>query len=233
MTKLQKKQKKVLKSSVYSIGQNSLCNITCYVRKEKSKNQIHKVIGPFINIYHGKCAEFLLHNFYSKKGNSIQNFLSNKCIKNDKNEYMIKNLNEKKCLADICGVYNSTCCLLRVGLSTIPNAGSGVFINSNISKDTYITEYSGDLISAEIFELLSIEEKRYCFRISTNPTKYLKGISTIKDGKGFGSLVNTYPNNNNSTFVVYNKKVYLKTLKDLVNGSELFVSYHADYEKIN
>ena len=52
-----------------------------------------------------------------------------------------------------------------MNISTLANAGNGVFINDDIDKNIYITEYSGDLISSEMFELLTNEETNIILRL--------------------------------------------------------------------
>jgi hypothetical protein len=122
--------------------------------------------------------------------------------------------------------YNNSQYKLKLDISTIKNAGIGVFALEPIAKNKFIGYYEGDVI-------FHIHCGSYYMSISDEC-----GINAVCYPRCYMAMINdTYKtdykyncefiiNENNSD---YNKKVEILSISDININDELFISYGNDY----
>lgn len=121
---------------------------------------------------------------------------------------------------------------LEVKKSTIPNSGKGLFTKRDIKKGERFVEYRGEIINWKECDIRAEkDEGGYVFFISKN--KCVDAFHTpnelaryANDAKG---LVKIKGINNNSVYEIYKKSGWIAATKDIKAGSEIFVSYGAEY----
>lgn len=118
---------------------------------------------------------------------------------------------------------------LRLGKSTIPNAGFGVFTEDLIIEGSFIDEYFGDLYHSkyggtyffEISDNLGIDAFKFprCYMAMINDASWNKNKKTFDESK------------NNCVFVVDKdaERVFVLAKKDILPKQELFISYGEQY----
>ncbi len=121
------------------------------------------------------------------------------------------------------------------------NAGLGVFANKNFKKNTKLGEYKGKEIfinswsQADKYNQLKdkINDTSYIFLIFdgkkpykiidagnsidsnlTNWTRYINGAKTVKQKKKI-----------NAEFYQYDKRAFIKSIKDIQKGDEIILNY--------
>lgn len=121
---------------------------------------------------------------------------------------------------------------LEVKGSNISGAGRGLFTSKFIPKGSKIVEYKGSIRTWK--EVENNYNNYYIFYVNDNyiidantfkksPGKYIndaKGLQKIKGLK------------NNAEFVVEGLKVFVKAIRDIPAGSEIFVSYGKEYWQV-
>ena len=122
--------------------------------------------------------------------------------------------------------YNNSQYKLKLDISTIKNAGDGVFALEPIAKNKFIGYYEGDVI-------FHIHCGSYYMSINDE-----HGINAVCYPRCYMAMINdTYKtdykfycefiiNENNSD---YNKKVEIWSISDININDELFISYGNDY----
>lgn len=119
---------------------------------------------------------------------------------------------------------------LYIRKSTLPNAGNGLFTKVFIPKGTRIIEYKG---KRTIWSKVKDDDGKngYIFYITRNnvidafPTKqYLARY--VNDARGFTKIKGIV---NNCEYIIDGKRCFVEAAKDIPAGSELFVSYGAEY----
>jgi hypothetical protein len=141
--------------------------------------------------------------------------------------------------ADEQGRYAFSGGKLRVGRSSIPASGDGVFTKVMLKQYDYITKYDGEIITAAEAEYqkshANPEERKkhdYIMRARTAGGVFIQGITSPLDGKGLGSLLNSAGKSgkkNNCEFVWVNsvRSMYLRvTATYIFPGDELFAPYN-------
>ena len=114
--------------------------------------------------------------------------------------------------------YHTSPYTLDIRKSTIANAGLGVFVGKNIPAGAYIDVYTGDL--------LSIATSLYYFQINEEV-----GIDAGSYPRCYMAMLNDGFEKNNCEFRVDDetRQVSVWSLRDVVAGEELFVSYGEDF----
>lgn len=122
---------------------------------------------------------------------------------------------------------------LFVQPSTIPNAGQGLFTSRFIPANTCIMTYKGEYIDKQ--EL----ERRYgdclaVYTIKVHENLYIDACDPLKSNSA--RFINTIIDDNdgalqfNVTFELqHNGQIGVRTLKDILQGQELFVDYGDEY----
>lgn len=120
--------------------------------------------------------------------------------------------------------------------STIKNAGKGLFSNSYISKDTYILEYEGEVLTEmEYFYRYPNGDGRYVAEVKQgfiNPYSiYIDGVDESKSG--LARYMNSKSQEDGGANVYWKKqrfgkqggRMYFYALRDIEAGEELFFDY--------
>lgn len=121
---------------------------------------------------------------------------------------------------------------LEVKESQIPGAGKGLFTKRDIKKGERIVEYLGEIITeAECDRRAEKDEYGYIFFISKK--KCVDAFHTpnelaryANDAKGLTKVKGL---KNNCCYTVYKNSGWILAEKDIKAGSEIFVSYGAEY----
>lgn len=119
---------------------------------------------------------------------------------------------------------------LKIKTSTLPGSGKGLFTTIAIPKNTFITEYKGKISTWEAADH-DDGKNPYIYYISRNHVIDAKGNKDAyahfaNDAKGFKQADGI---KNNSKYVVLKKKVYIKSIKNIEPGEEIFVGYGKEY----
>ncbi len=119
---------------------------------------------------------------------------------------------------------------LVVKRSLLPKAGMGLFTRKFIPKGTRIVEYKG-IVSTWKEADHENGLNAYIYFINRNlvinASKDKKALARYaNDAKGMAKLKGV---NNNSQYVLDNKKVYIESIKDIEANGEILVAYGKDY----
>ena len=127
--------------------------------------------------------------------------------------------------------------ILVVKDSGIPNAGLGLFTESDIKKGSLVIEYEGDIMTMkEVRERYGerIQEAPYLYFVS-----YKKCVDALYNMESFARYANDAEGfeiveglKNNAEFTNIRGVPYIKATRNIKAGSEIFVSYGGDYWKI-
>ena len=119
---------------------------------------------------------------------------------------------------------------LLIKRSKIPRAGKGLFTKVDIKKGTLIVEYKGKVTTWK-----EIQQNR-----SFNAYVYYINRNHVIDAKPFRQYAGRYANDangitklkglrNNCSYKITDHKVFIKAMKKIVAGEEIFVSYGKEY----
>ncbi|MEO7306529.1 MAG: SET domain-containing protein [Ferruginibacter sp.] len=122
---------------------------------------------------------------------------------------------------------------LIVKRSTLPGSGKGLFTKCLIPKNTKVAEYKGKITTWENAD----------HDDGDNPYIYYVNKDHVIDAKNNKTSLAHYANDadglkkvrkldNNSTYAVENKRVFIKALTDIPAGSEILVGYGKEYWKV-
>ena len=119
---------------------------------------------------------------------------------------------------------------LIVKRSTLPESGKGLFTKSIIHKNTKVIEYRGKITTWKEVDH-DDGNNPYIFYVNRNHVIDAKNNKAAlaryaNDARGLRKIKNT---TNNSEYIIENKKVFIKALKDIPAGSEIFVGYGKEY----
>ena len=114
--------------------------------------------------------------------------------------------------------------------STLKGAGKGLFTRRDIPRGTKIVEYKGKVTN---WKEVDGQEglNGYIYYVDRNhvidaqPTKQAMA-RYANDAKG---IVRTHGINNNCTYIIEGRKVYIKSMRNIPAGSEIFVGYGKEY----
>ena len=120
----------------------------------------------------------------------------------------------------------------EVKKSQIQGAGKGLFTKRDIKKGERIIEYLGEIITdAECDKRAENDQYGYIFYISKK--KCVDAFNTpealaryANDAKGLTKIKGL---TNNCCYAIYKNSGWIKAEKDIKAGSEIFVSYGAEY----
>ena len=114
--------------------------------------------------------------------------------------------------------------------STLPNSGKGLFSNIFIPKGTYIIEYTGKVTS---WKDVDHEDgfNGYIYYLNRNhvinASKHKASLARYaNDARGLTKIKGIL---NNAEYEHVEKKVFIKAIKDIEPGQEIFVAYGKEY----
>lgn len=121
---------------------------------------------------------------------------------------------------------------LIVKKSTIPNAGKGLFVTRDVKKNERIVEYLGEIIDWNECDVrANKDEGGYVFYISRK--KCIDAYHTpealaryANDANGLTKIPGV---RNNCVYEIYKNRGWITATRNIKSGSELFVSYGAQY----
>ena len=123
---------------------------------------------------------------------------------------------------------------LRIQISTIPNAGKGLFVMHQTKAPgdiifkigAKIIEYDGELVDKDTLQD-RYEDETAPYGIHINKDRYEDGALH----RGVGTLVNQSPRANmtNARFGVSKNRIVLFATKTIRNGQEIYVRYGNEY----
>lgn len=127
---------------------------------------------------------------------------------------------------------------VQIKISTIPNAGKGLFANRRGAQENEIVFHADDVICPYMGELTTADVLQNRYGDFTSP--YGIGVTDriAEDAaliRGIGSIVNHNNNNRNINveFQTRNihrrRRIVIVAIKDIRNGEELFINYGNDY----
>ncbi|MBA3706253.1 MAG: SET domain-containing protein [Bacteroidetes bacterium] len=121
---------------------------------------------------------------------------------------------------------------LEVKASKIPKAGKGLYTKRDIKKGERFVEYLGEIITDKECNKRA-ENDQYGYVFYINKQKCIDAHHTpealaryANDAKG---LVKIKGINNNSSYEVWKNRGWITAEKNIKAGSEIFVSYGAEY----
>ena len=119
---------------------------------------------------------------------------------------------------------------LLVKRSTLKGAGKGLFTTMDIPRGTKIVEYKGKVSSwKEVNSHAGLNGYIYYVNrnhvIDARPARRAMA-RYANDAKG---IVRSDGVNNNCTYIIEGIKVFIKSMRDIPAGSELFVGYGKEY----
>ncbi|MBL7882939.1 MAG: SET domain-containing protein [Bacteroidia bacterium] len=123
---------------------------------------------------------------------------------------------------------------LEVKRSTIPGAGKGLFTKRDIKKGERIVEYLGEIITeAELDRRAEKDIYGYAFYINKNRCidAYYTPEAIARYANDAKGLTRIKGLNNNACYDIWKNKGWIKAEKNIKAGSEIFVSYGAEYWK--
>lgn len=120
---------------------------------------------------------------------------------------------------------------VEIRLSKIKDAGFGVFAKTNIKKGDLISEFTGKLVRNDDYDYWSKKEQfLYLIYWDENHkldvensdcfAKYANDACGINKIKGL---------KNNSKIAWHDDRLFLKAIKDIEKGEEIYVSYGKEY----
>ncbi|RYD81326.1 MAG: SET domain-containing protein [Sphingobacteriales bacterium] len=119
---------------------------------------------------------------------------------------------------------------LFVKESTIPSSGNGLFTKVFIPKGTYIIEYTGKVTT---WKEADHEDGKngYIYFLNRNhvinASKHKAALARYaNDARGLSKVKGVL---NNSVYEEEKKKVFIKAVKNIEPGQEIFVAYGKDY----
>lgn len=121
---------------------------------------------------------------------------------------------------------------LEVKGSNIADAGRGLFTSKPIPKGMKIVEYKGRIRTWKEVEndynnyYIFFVNEQHVIDASVNNKSIAKYIN---DAKGLQKIKGL---NNNAKFVIEDLKVFVKAIKDIPAGSEIFAGYGKDYWQV-
>ncbi len=112
---------------------------------------------------------------------------------------------------------------IRVGKSRIE--GTGVFAKRKIPKGSRILEYTGKHISREKFFIELVEGKAtHTYVFGLNETTMIDAARNGNDAR----FINHSCEPNCETYI-FDEKVYIYAMRDIIRGEELSFDYHLAY----
>jgi SET domain-containing protein len=120
----------------------------------------------------------------------------------------------------------------EVKKSTIPGAGKGLFTKHDIKKGERILEYLGEIITDAECDIRA-EKDRYGYFFYISKKKCIDAYDIpeavaryANDAKGLTKVKGL---TNNCCYAIYKNSGWIKSEKNIKAGSEILVSYGAEY----
>lgn len=152
------------------------------------------------------------------------------------NEFLLKDIDDIPINNPILDelYYNNTDFVLNVEKSNIEKAGAGIFAYQFIEKDQIIGYYEGQLTKTSdkcVGDYSFSLNKTWYLDARYYPRAYTAMIndaykSKFKNNCEFGIETR---DENGKKYLAKDRKIYLKAIKDIYFGEELFASYGKDY----
>jgi len=123
---------------------------------------------------------------------------------------------------------------LVIKRSVLPGAGKGLFTKVMIPKGTRIVEYRGQILTWKEVEKMADDRNGYVFFVNSKHVidawNYHKCLARYaNDAMGIGRQPGV---RNNAEYDVEKKRCYIKATRDIPAGSEVLVSYGAEYWQV-
>ena len=122
----------------------------------------------------------------------------------------------------------------KVKESQIPNAGKGLYTNTDISKGDRFIEYLGEIITDKECDIRA-ERDEYGYIFELNSEKFIDAFNTpehlarfANDARGLAKIKGI---TNNCNYDVFNERGWIIATKNIKAGSEILVSYGTAYWK--
>jgi hypothetical protein len=135
--------------------------------------------------------------------------------------------------APYCAVHLQHVLGLRIGTSTIPDAGMGVFACEFCADDRVVIP-EGDVVCPYVGEVLNLVELDARYGDTTAPYALRISDDVVIDAachRGVGAMINHSAEHPNTEFVINADvlDVDIVATRDILAGEELFVNYGAEY----
>ena len=122
---------------------------------------------------------------------------------------------------------------LEVKRSTLPKAGKGLFTKKFIPKGANIIEYKGKITSWKNADH-DDGKNMYIFYVNKDRVIDAKNNKRVlaryaNDARGTNKLKGL---RNNAEYSNESDRIFIKAIKDIAPGEEIFVSYGADYWRV-
>jgi len=119
---------------------------------------------------------------------------------------------------------------LVVKRSTLKGAGRGLFTTTDIPRGTKIVEYRGKVTTWKKADS-DARMNGYIYYVNRNHVIDARPVKNAvaryaNDAKG---IVRTVGVRNNCTYIIEDRKVYIKAMRRIPAGSEIFVGYGKEY----
>jgi uncharacterized protein len=121
---------------------------------------------------------------------------------------------------------------LIVKKSQLPNAGKGLYTNASLKKGDIIIEYLGEIIDwKEYIKRVAEDKDGYLFFINKNYCidSYNTPEHKARYSNDAQGLTRVKGLKNNSVYEIQGKKCFVKALRNIEAGEEIFVSYSKEY----
>lgn len=119
---------------------------------------------------------------------------------------------------------------VEIKLSTLPNAGKGLFAKEFIPKDTRIVEYKGKISTWKQVDdndgnngYIYYVKRHHVIDASRHPSALARYAN---DARGLQKIKGL---TNNAAYVEEGLKVFIEAKKDIPAGEEIFVEYGKEY----
>lgn len=121
---------------------------------------------------------------------------------------------------------------LLVKISTLPNAGKGLFTDKPIKQGKRIIEYKGEIIDWKEYEKRVLEDKDgYLFYI--NKKRCIDAFATPQHKARYANdalgLSRVKGAKNNSSYEIDGDQCFIVSDRDIEAGEEILVSYTKEY----
>ncbi len=118
--------------------------------------------------------------------------------------------------------------LLEVRQSNIPNAGLGLFARVNIPFNTRLGYYKGKLLSSD--SVRRVKDNSYLFMLNIGGRSYYLDAKNKKYSNILRYVNGVRESMVNMITYQYDKKIWYKTTRDILEGDELLMDYGENYE---
>lgn len=118
-----------------------------------------------------------------------------------------------------------------IKISSIPNAGFGIFANVNFEEHDVITEYKGKKLNNDEVLKLTLQNK-FHYIAQVNSQNSIDGLRKIPKNKNcFGSIINDAQNYKQTNCILYchRNKLFIVAIKPILKNQELFLNYGKKY----